>query len=234
MNTFSTAPETTKPASTRFFVKDPGSALTHFLGMLMTAGFAHPLFKRTAEYGGLQNTFSMAVFLLTMFFLYTASTSYHTFDISKNVNRRLKKMDHMMISIMIAGSYTPVCLIVLKESVGIPMFIAIWSFALAGIIIKAFWIYCPKWFSSILYIAMGWTCVFGFKPLFSILPIQGFMWLLVGGIMYTVGGVIYAIKPKLFHKMTKNFGNHEVFHLFVLAGSICHFIFMYNFVAYMK
>lgn len=215
-------------------VKDPISALTHFFGILMTAGiFAPLLLQRITVHGSFVEIFSMIVFLTGMFLLYTASTCYHTFDISEKVNRRLKKFDHMMISVMIAGSYTPVCLIVLKDSVGIPMVIAIWSFALAGILIKAFWVFCPRWFSSILYIAMGWTCVFAFKPILSLVSLEAFGWLLLGGILYTIGGVVYAIKPKLFQNMSKHFGNHELFHLFVLGGSICHFIFMYEYVAFM-
>ena len=105
------------------------------------------------------------------------------------------------------------------------------SGAIFGIIIKACWITCPKWFSSILYIAMGWVCVFAFGPLFHSLPLTAFLWLLGGGIIYTIGGVIYALKLPVFNSRFKSFGSHELFHLFVMGGSICHFIFMYLYVA---
>ena len=98
-------------------------------------------------------------------------------------------------------------------------------------LIKACWITCPKWFSSVIYIAMGWVCVLVFGQLLSSLPTAAFLWLLAGGIIYTVGGIIYALKLPLFNTRHKAFGSHEVFHLFVMAGSICHFIFMYRYVA---
>lgn len=98
-------------------------------------------------------------------------------------------------------------------------------------IIKACWITCPKWFSSIIYIAMGWVCVFVFRQLLHTLPTSGFLWLLAGGIIYTAGGIIYALKLPIFNAKHKTFGSHEVFHLFVMGGSICHFIFMYLYVA---
>jgi hemolysin III len=176
---------------------------------------------------------SLGIFALSMILLYTASTVYHTFDLSDKINRRLKKFDHMMIFILIAGTYTPVCLIVLSGPVGIGLLSVIWSMALLGIGLKAFWVYCPKWVSSIIYIAMGWTCVLAFSPLLNALPEDAFNWLLAGGIIYTVGGVIYALKLPIFNKRHKNFGSHEIFHLFCLGGSACHFILMYEFVATM-
>ena len=107
---------------------------------------------------------------------------------------------------------------------------AVWGIAAAGMLIKALWINCPKWFSSVIYIAMGWVCVFVFGQLFETLSVEAFLWLLAGGIIYTVGGVIYALKLSIFNSRHVYFGSHEVFHLFVMAGSICHFIFMYRFV----
>ena len=93
------------------------------------------------------------------------------------------------------------------------------------------WITCPKWLSSVLYIGMGWLCVLAFVPIFHALPRAGFDWLLAGGIIYTIGGVIYALKVPLFDSRHKNFGSHEIFHIFVMLGSACHFIVMYFFVA---
>ena len=100
-----------------------------------------------------------------MILLYGASTTYHTFNISEKVNKVLRKIDHMMIFILIAGSYTPICVIPLRDTVGIPLLILVWAVAIAGMLIKAFWITCPKWFSSTIYIAMGWLCVLAMVPL---------------------------------------------------------------------
>ena len=137
----------------------------------------------------------------------------------------------MMIFVLIAGSYTPVCLIVLGGKQGYTLLAVVWGIAAAGMVIKAVWITCPKWFSSVIYIAMGWVCVAVFGTLLRTLPLQAFLWLLAGGIIYTIGGVIYALKLPVFNGHHKYFGSHEIFHLFVMAGSICHFIFMYRYVA---
>ncbi len=135
-----------------------------------------------------------------------------------------------MIFIMIAGSYTPICLITLNNTLGYGLCIAVWTIAIIGIIFKAAWITCPKWVSSILYIGMGWLCVLALVPIYHSLSHAGFGWLLAGGIIYTIGGVIYGLKLPIFDAKHKNFGSHEIFHIFVMAGSICHFIVMYFFV----
>ncbi len=215
----------------KFKVKDPGSAVTHFIGMLMAMFAATPLLIKAAREPDRIHVISLAVFIVSMILLYAASTTYHTLDISERVNKVLRKIDHMMISVLIAGTYTPICLIVLKDSVGYWLCALVWGIALGGILIKAFWITCPKWFSSVLYIAMGWLCVLAFTQIINSLPRPAFLWLLAGGIIYTAGGVIYALKLPIFNARHKNFGSHEIFHLFVMGGSVCHFIVMYVFVA---
>lgn len=218
------------PVKRRGF-KDPGSAVTHLIGAVLAVLATPLLLIKTAAGHNPVHITAMAVFMAGMILLYTASTLYHSLDINTVVNKRLKKMDHMMISVLIAASYTPVCLIALNGTLGRGLLIAIWTMALAGIIFKAFWVTCPKWISSILYIVMGWLCIFALPQLWANLPFAAFMWLLVGGLMYTVGGVIYALKLPLFNSRHKNFGSHEVFHLFVMAGSFCHFMMMYLYLA---
>ena len=210
-------------------VKDPGSAITHFIGMLMAIFAAIPLLIKAAHEPDRIYIISIAVYALSLILLYAASTTYHTFDRSKKVNTILKKIDHMMISILIAGSYTPVCLIALRGRLGVILLSIVWGIAIVGILIKAFWIFCPKWVSSVLYIGMGWTCVLAFTQLLTNLAPAAFGWLLAGGIIYTIGGVIYALKLPLFNSRHQNFGSHEIFHLFVMAGSACHFIVMYGY-----
>lgn len=212
-------------------LKDPGSAITHFIGMICALIATVPLLFRASHAPDTLHIVSMAIFIVSMILLYGASSTYHSLDISETVNRVLRKVDHMMIFILIAGTYTPICLIVLGGRIGWSMFALVWGIAIGGIIIKAFWITCPKWFSSVLYIAMGWVCVLAFKPLWTALPRGAFWWLLAGGIIYTVGGVIYALKLPIFNSKHKNFGSHEIFHLFVMGGSLCHFILMYQYIA---
>ena len=211
-------------------IKDPGSAITHFIGMTMAIFAGIPLLIKAAKEPECIYLFSAIIYILSMILLYFASTLYHTINSSEKVNRRLKKFDHMMISVLIAGSYTPICLLVLEKPIGYFLLATVWSFAIVGILIKAFWVTCPKWFSSILYIAMGWTCVLAFTQILNALSPSGFGWLLAGGVIYTIGGIIYALKLPLFNMKHKNFGTHEIFHLFVMGGSFCHFIVMYVFV----
>lgn len=211
-------------------IKDPGSAITHFIGMLMAIFAAVPLILRAAHEPGRIYVISIIIYAASLILLYAASTTYHTFDRSEKINRILKKIDHMMISVLIAGSYTPICLLVLGGRTGIILLATVWSFAIIGIILKAFWINCPKWVSSVLYIGMGWTCVLAFTQLLNSMSKAAFAWLLAGGLIYTAGGIIYALKLPIFNKKHKYFGSHEIFHLFVMGGSACHFIVMYAFI----
>lgn len=214
-------------------MKDPGSAITHGIAVLLAAFGAAPLLIKAARHEDVLHIVALGIFILTMILLYSASTIYHTVDSTEKVNRRLRKFDHMMIFVMIAGSYTPVCLIALHNHIGYLLCTLVWIVAIAGIIIKGFWINCPKWVSSVLYIGMGWLCVLAFVPIFRSLPRGGFGWLLAGGIIYTIGGIIYGLKLPIFNSKHQNFGSHEIFHIFVMLGSICHFIVMYCYVSIM-
>ncbi len=199
---------------------------------MMLAVFAStPLLIKAAVSDGFTAFFAMTVFMLSMIALYGASALYHSVMVKDRLLRVFRKIDHMMIFVLIAGSYTPVCLIVLDGKLGYTLLIVVWSIAIVGMLIKVLWITCPKWFSSIIYIAMGWVCLGVFGQLWNTLPHSAFLWLLAGGIIYTIGGVIYALKLPLFNNRHRYFGSHEIFHLFVMGGSICHFIFMYLYVA---
>ena len=209
-------------------IKDPGSAITHGTALILAVVGTLPLLLKAAREPDHLHVIAMAVFMLSMILLYLASTVYHTFDVNGKVNRRLKKFDHMMISVLIAGSYTPICLIALHGRTGIVLCALVWAAAIGGILVKAFWINCPKWFSSVLYIAMGWLCIVAIAPIIHSLSKTSFGWLLAGGIIYTVGGVIYALKIPWFENHWKNFGLHEIFHLFVMGGSLCHMILMFQ------
>lgn len=219
------------PVISKMVIKNPGSSITHFIGLIMAALGCGPLLVRAGRHDSPIPVISMAIFMASMILLYAASTTYHTFDVSPSVNKLLKKVDHMMISVLIAGSYTPVCLLVLPGRPGLILLGIVWGLAITGILIKAFWIYCPKWFSSILYIGMGWTCILAFGPIVRSLTPAAFFWLLSGGIIYTIGGIIYALKLPIFNSRHPYFGSHEIFHLFVMGGSLCHYIFMFCYLA---
>lgn len=215
----------------QIIIREPGSALTHFIAMLLAAFAATPLLTKAALYASRESIIALSIFCVSMILLYGASATYHSLNLSGRPLRIFRKIDHMMIFILIAGSYTPICLTVLGGKLGYTLLAVIWGLALFGMLLKACWITCPKWFSSVIYIAMGWACVAVFGPLLQVLPTAAFLWLLAGGIIYTIGGVIYALKLPLFNAKHEFFGSHEIFHLFVMAGSFCHFIFMYCYVA---
>ena len=212
-------------------IREPGSALTHFIAMLLALCAAVPLLVRAAVHSGVKSLTAMTVFMISMVLLYAASTIYHSVNCSGRILRIFRKMDHMMIFVLIAGTYTPVCLLTLPKPSGLMLLAAVWGIALVGIFIKGFWITCPKWFSSVLYIAMGWSCLSVLAQLFSLLPLHAFLWLLAGGLIYTAGGIIYALRLPLFDARHPMFGLHEIFHLFVMAGSLCHFVFMFCYLA---
>lgn len=212
-------------------IREPGSAITHFIGMMMAVFAATPLLIKAATTSGKITVIAMTVFILSMILLYGASAAYHSLNADGKILRIFRKLDHMMIFVLIAGSYTPVCLIVLGGKLGYTLLAVVWGIAVLGMTLKACWITCPKWFSSVIYIAMGWVCLGVFGQLWNVLPHAAFIWLLAGGVIYTIGGVIYALKLPIFNGRHKYFGSHEIFHLFVMGGSICHFIFMYLFVA---
>lgn len=215
----------------KFEIKDPGSALTHFIAMILAVIASIPLLAKATHSPGRSHVIALGIFIVSMVLLYAASTIYHSLDISPKVNQTLRKLDHMMIFMLIAGTYTPICLLVLGDRTGWTMLGLVWGIAIVGMLINALWITCPKWFSSLIYIAMGWVCVLAFGKLTSSLPRNAFLLLLAGGVIYTIGGVIYALKLPFFNSKFKNFGSHEIFHLFVMGGSLCHYLMMYLYVA---
>lgn len=209
------------------FFREPANAITHLLGILFAFLGGVPLLIDAYNTDDVLYFVGMTIYLISMILLYTASTLYHSLCISDKVTRRLKKLDHMMICVLIAGTYTPICLISLRGVVGYALLGIIWGFALVGILFKAFWVTCPKWVSSVLYVCMGWTCVLAFTKLWAALSTAAFWWLLAGGIIYTIGAIIYAMKLSLFNLKHESFGSHAIFHLFVLGGSVCHYIVMW-------
>ncbi len=212
-------------------IREPGSAITHFIAMMLAIFASVPLLVKSGVDAGDICFLAMGIFIFSMILLYGASATYHAVNVSAGALQIFRKIDHMMIFVMIAGSYTPVCLIVLGGRMGMILLSLVWGIAVMGMGINLFWITCPKWFSSLIYIALGWVCVFVFGRLWEVLSVSAFGWLLAGGIVYTIGGVIYALKLPLFNRKHSHFGSHEIFHLFVMGGSICHFIFMYGYVA---
>ena len=212
-------------------IREPGSAITHYIAMMLAMVATVPLLMKATLSQDMKHIVAMLIFAGSMVLLYGASTIYHAVNLAGKALKVFKKIDHMMIFVLIAGTYTPVCLLVLNQENGYPLLILVWATAIVGMLVKLFWVTCPKWFSSVIYIAMGWECLLVFRPLLTQLQVEAFLWLLIGGIIYTIGGVIYALKMPVFDALHKYFGLHEIFHLFVMGGSFCHFMFMFLYVA---
>lgn len=204
----------------------PWSAITHGLGAILALLGTGTLLTQTAAAGKWLHFVLFSVYGLSMVCLYTASTLYHTLNGSVSTRIALRKYDHCAIYLLIAGSYTPVCLTVLARSGGRTLLASVWTLALAGVILTITKLSIPRWLASSIYLFMGWLAIFAIMPIYRLMPAEGFFWLLLGGILYTVGGVLYAVKWP--GRNNPCFGCHEIFHLFILLGSVAHFVMMHQ------
>ncbi len=209
-------------------LREPINALTHFVALILSLLGILLMFVKVI-WGNNVNVLtisSIIAFGAGLICLYTASFRYHSKIVSEDQIIRLKKMDHAMIFVLIAGTYTPFSLLCLTGSERIAMMMGVWSVAIVGIVLKVKWVFMPRWLGTGLYIFLGWFALFVIKPLYLALPRAGFFLLVGGGIMYTIGGLIYALKKPSF---SNYFGFHELFHIFVILGSFFHFlcIFLY-------
>ncbi len=190
------------------------NSITHGAGILFSIAALVLLIVFSSIYGGTRHIVSCTIFGVTLILLYTASTLYHSVQ-TPRVKMILKIFDHSCIYLLIAGTYTPFLLIALRGFIGWTMFAVIWFLALLGVLFKIFFVHRFKIVSTIAYLLMGWIIVFAIKPLIDSLPSGGIVWLIAGGLSYSLG-VIFYIWKKLPY-------NHAIWHLFVLSGSICHF-----------
>lgn len=204
----------------------PHSALSHFIGILLSVAGLVLLEVAALLYGNVWHIVSFGIYGVSLIGLYTASTFYHILPLKERGRWVLRVIDHMMIYILIAGTYTPICLVALRESGawGWAIFGVIWGCAAAGLAITVIFKNTPRIVSSIVYIVMGWIVIIAFWPLSQRISMGGIGWLLGGGLFYTVGGVLYGLKWP--GKNNARFGFHEVFHIFVMCGSICHYMLM--------
>jgi hemolysin III len=217
------SPSITPPSPSRF--RDPFSGFSHLLGALTGLAVLCFLVIQASLHGDIWQITSFAVFGICMMLMFGSSALYHLAQGSDDKILKLKRIDHMAIFAMIAGTYTPICLVSLRDSFGWILLIIVWSLALAGILLKIFWIAAPRWLSTLIYLAMGWACVFGLSTMQQVMPAASFDWLFYGGIAYTIGAVIYATKWP--DPWPKSFGFHEIWHLFVLAGAFSHAVAVY-------
>lgn len=209
-------------------LRDPVSGLTHCIGAALAVLGTVLLVMRSVSPAMPWHIVTFSIFGGGMILLYTASTLYHWLPLSEKGIRFLRRVDHSMIFFYIAATYTPICLIPLRGPWGWSIFGVIWGLALLGIVMKVFWLHAPRWFSTAIYLAMGWLVLVGVYPLVQNLPFAALAWLGGGGVVYSLGAVVYALKWP--DPIPKHFGFHEIFHLFVIGGSFCHFVVMYWYV----
>ncbi|MDR1210117.1 MAG: hemolysin III family protein [Clostridiales bacterium] len=216
------------PAADKRRFKDPVSSFTHLSFAVLSLPVTALLVYLSVVTGDAWRVVSVSIFGLTLLLLYSASAVYHMLPLTDRATTILKKIDHMMIFLLIAGTYTPICLVTLRGAWGWSLFGVVWGMAVAGIVLKALWIDAPRWLSTVIYVAMGWSVIIAFYPLARAMPLGGVALLLAGGLTYTAGALIYALKrPRLNFRL---FGFHEIFHLFVMGGTVFHVLFMFFYV----
>jgi hemolysin III len=210
-------------------LREPINGITHAAGGLLAALGLGVLLATAASTGRLDQLVAFGVFGLSLIALYAASALYHLLPLSPSGVARLRTLDHMAIFVLIAGTYTPFCLLALDGAWRWGLLALIWGLALCGVLLKLLWMDASRWLSVLLYLGMGWVAVIAAPALLRAVPPDGITWILAGGLVYSAGALIYGLKrPNLLPGI---FGFHEVWHLFVIAGSACHFWAVLHYVA---
>lgn len=209
------------------YLREPVNSITHGVGAVLSLIALFLLLYRSMRQNSISHVVVFTIFGLSMILLYTASSLYHGVRAHPTTLRRLRKLDHIMIYVLIAGTYTPISFIVLEGSWKWRFLILIWGLAFIGIIKKMFWMHATRWLSTAFYLAISWIGIVIFPILIEKLPLTFMFWFLLGGTFYNIGAVIYIRqKPNPYPELL---GFHEIFHLYVLAGTCCHFWAIYHF-----
>lgn len=175
----------------------------------------------------LEHRISLLVYGASLLLLYTASTLYHLLPLGEVGVQRLRTLDHLMIYVLIAGTYTPLCVIGLPDLWGRSILISIWGLAVLGMLTQGVWFNAPRWVGTLYYTLMGWLIIVAVVPMVQVLPLAAVAWLVIGGVLYSIGAVIYATQKPAF--AARWLGFHEIFHLFILAGSCSHYWLVYRY-----
>ncbi len=202
-------------------LREPVNGLTHLAGGLLASIGLIVLLASATRAGRLDQFVAFGVFGCSLIALYAASALYHLLPLSPTGVARLRRVDHMSIFVLIAGTYTPFCLLALDGGWRLGLLALVWGLALGGILLKLLWMDAPRWLSVALYLGMGWVAVFAAPALFRAVPTGGMAWVLAGALVYSAGALIYGLRRP--NPVPGVFGFHELWHLFVIAGSACHF-----------
>jgi hemolysin III len=201
--------------------REPVNGLTHLVGGLLASVGLGVLLATATRAGRVDQLVAFGIFGFSLITLYTASALYHLLPLSPAGVARMRRVDHMAIFVLIAGTYTPFCLLALDGGWRVGLLGLVWGLALCGILLKLFWMDAPRWLSVALYLGIGWVAVIAAPALFRAVPAGGMAWVLAGALVYSAGALIYGLRRP--NPMPGVFGFHELWHLFVVAGSACHF-----------
>ena len=201
-------------------MREPVNGLTHLGGAIASAGGLVALL--IIGWQGIEKIVSLFVYGLSLISLFAASATYHLAKVKPKTQQILRKLDHSAIFLLIAGTYTPFCVNAFSGFFRWGLLTIIWSIALIGILVKIFWIGAPRWLNAVMYVIMGWLCISAIGQMTVALTPFALAWLIVGGVIYTLGAVVYA--TKMFNFVPGIFGFHEVWHIFVLLGALAHFV----------
>jgi len=195
--------------------------ISHAIGFLLSSIATALLVIYASLDGSVWHIVSFSMYGVSLMLAFAASTIYHRAKIPA-LRKRLRVFDHAAIYVLIAGTYTPFTLVTLNGAIGWGLFAVTWGMAVTGIILKLFYTGRFRILSTLMYVLMGWIIIFAIKPLMDNLPPEGLVWLVAGGVAYTVGAILYSIKKIKF--------NHAIFHIFVLLGAACHFVSVFFYV----
>ncbi len=203
------------------YLREPVNSISHAAGAIASIAGLILLIVFASLKGNAWHVVSFTIFGSTLVMMFASSSLYHGLKISEKKIAVFRRIDHIMIFLLIAGTYTPICLVPLRGPWGWSIFGVVWGLALAGIVIKIFFMNVPRWISTLIYLIMGWVCIVASYPIATSLQPACIAWLIAGGFFYSIGAVIYSLKrPDPFPGV---FGFHEIWHIFVISGSFCHF-----------
>lgn len=212
-------------------LKEPVNGLTHLVGAVLSVGGLALLIHKALTDGTVWQVVSFGIFGASLILLYTSSAIYHLLACSERATRALRRMDHMMIFVLITGTYAPICLVALRGAWGWGLLSGVLVIAAGGIVMKSVWMDAPRWLSTLVYVILGSLVAVAFYPLSKVLLPGGIWWLAIGGASYIVGALVYGLKWPNF---SRNFGFHELWHLFVMGGSLSHFWFVFQYVSQVR
>ena len=201
-------------------LREPVNGLTHFFAALVA--LIGLIVLLVVGWNGAGKVISLAIYGVSLVLLFSASATYHMVSARPKVIEVLRKFDHAAIFLLIAGTYTPICFNMFSGFWKWGILGIVWAFALVGIGVKIFFMKGPRWLSAVIYLVMGWLCIIAIQQMLTQLPAGALIWLLVGGIAFTLGAIVYATKA--FNFFPGKFGSHEVWHIFVIVGALAQFI----------